>query len=200
MSLLDDIDTYGLTPAIQRNVFLQLLRAKFASVALIRDPYLKQYLWTASTSSSKILIEVSERFKLEDLGLRPAVILVYGGSAPIIFSMRDGFIKKNIDTNVEYRSFWFKSSFSIRCVSGESNEAISTASEIFIRFLENLPTFKDAYGFKSIDIGQMSGASKVKEFKDNWVVTIPIETTVEHESYIDRDTLPERLGEDYDIG
>jgi hypothetical protein len=200
MALLDDISASGLTPAIQRNVFLQLLRALFSSASMIRDTNLDGYVWTSSASTSKILIEVSERFKLEDLGQRPAVVLKYGGSKPRAFSMRDGLVRTDLTANTETRSFWLVSQFQIFCVAGQAAEALLLASEILIRFLENVPAFKDEYGFKRIDIPQMSKAQKLSEYKDNWVVVLNMVTFAEHESVIDLDDLPSRLGDDYDIG
>jgi len=189
----------GLTPALQRDVFLQLTRALFSSTDIIRNEYLDTYVWSSTPSVSRIQIEPVEKFKMEELGKRPAVLIAYMGSSVEVPTMMSGKIKADVANQREWRSFILGSVFEIRCVAGEAREALHIASEILIRFLENCQTIKDDYNFNRVQIDGMSKAQQVEEYDKNWVVTVSLKTSSHFESFINLGDLPERV-EDFDIG
>lgn len=200
MSLRSDIASNGLTPALQRDVFLQLCRALFSDASIIRNTDLKTYLWTSSATTSRILIEQAEKFKIDELQKRPAILVKYLGSKTFFPGMMSGKIRRSASSTTEYRSFLLDSKFQIRCVAGKAREALHIGSEILVRFSENARTIIDDYGFGALNIAGLGAAQQVQEYKPNWMCAIDIQTGANFESYLDVSTVPTRISSDYDIG
>jgi len=190
------------SPASQRALFLALVRGLFSSASIIRDAKLDVYTYSGTATSSNIQIETVERFKLDELGKRPAVLLAYMGSKPQSFTMRDGLIAKNTTTNVQTRAFWMEHTFQYRCVAEEAATVLHIGSEILIRFMELLPVIKRDYNIKKLVFSGLSAAQRVEEYNNNWACVVGFISTTEWESTIDTDSLPARLqsADNYMIG
>jgi len=200
VSILDDIENRGLTPAVMQNVLLVLCRTLFQSASTIRDSSLKTYVYSSDESETRILIEDAEKFKKENLGQRPGIFVKFLGASLLVPSMMGGKIRAVKAQNLEYRAFIVTMGFDIHCVGRTPREALLLGSEIFFRFAENSEIIRDKYSMDKFNVKSLSAVKQLDDFAPNWSASVRVVVEVEHETVLNLAELPSDVAADYDIG
>lgn len=163
-----DLSTCGSplkTPIYLTGVMVSVMRQYFGSSERISIET-ATFLWDRDQSKSEIYISDEFNWDLENVGVRPALIVGLGSFSALeaIPTLgRSGLVGYNSETGRFSFGGVGRGSFEIQCVAKQKLECWSLAWEVKMMLQSYATVIQDIYGLRGLDVAGVSKPQKIQE-------------------------------------
>lgn len=167
-------------PYVLGGYFLQFARLHFSDARNIINPDLKQYIWSADDTASKILMEPSFKHKAVNTQQRPAILVKRAGVTPMYPGFGDGQYTSHLDREgpmagkhegIDFTAI-VRGGHILQCIGQTGAEAEALAWEVFMAFSGYKWVIKKDANLGKFIVGEVPPVEKWDENKESWIVGI----------------------------
>ncbi len=174
-------DLCGLMPRrlLVTGILTQWLRYHFTYPDNIENPFLKEALWDAELSETKIMIDSVFKFNAAATEFRPGIFIKPGPWKILRYGIDD---RKMVGTRrtdecsdrhrVTNYNAMVQGSHTVFCVAGESGEVEILAAEVYRELMSFGPIARRKFNFLRFVVSDIGEPSLIEEATENFVVPI----------------------------
>lgn len=185
------------SPSLLTGLFVQFLRAHFATADTIVDEALKGYLWTDDATTTRIMIEPAYSYNNKDVQRRPAILINrmdyniqypgLGDGSHITHLEHAGSKQAGKHTGSGFSAI-LTGTHQIASIGQTGIECERLAEEIFKALLEYRHILKKEGALGKFIIKTVSGIKKSDENKENWLIVQVVEWAYAHQWTVSQDS------------
>ncbi|RIZ71260.1 MAG: hypothetical protein D0530_04860 [Methylococcales bacterium] len=172
-----------LKPLILTGIFVSIARQHFSLADNLREESLREFIWNADDTKSKIMIESATRWKTNIVQQRPAIMVKRMDlhmSDSITFGDR---LQGGTGTPC---AVVLMGSHTLFCIASSAAEAETLGTELFFQLVEFKPLLQQEFMFLKLKIDNFGQIAKLEESSEHWVTPITVSYAFSHAWVIDK--------------
>ncbi len=165
VSTIETIRDYtGPMPDLVESGIVEAIRAFFVAEQpnRLRDPMLKNYVWTQDVTETDLWINTYDYFNEHNVAKRPAVNVKVGDMAPDPLLLNNGLVWGKVNDDYTYNTLFGKMPFFIACRDTAKKVASKLSGALGVRLQQGSLNLKDQLMLNSIEIKKVTATKKTE--------------------------------------
>src|SRR5262245_37510157 len=150
----------------------------FGSADNIKDPDLKDRLWTYDVKTTGILIESATIWDPTMTERRPSIVIRRNAWRQQRMGINNQLIPADASGSTYHANYW-QGAHTLFCIAGDGGECEKLSVEVFHELNEFAPAVRQATGLHRLEAVEVGELGKLDEARENFVVPVTMAYAIE---------------------
>lgn len=173
---LCSVCSYGWRLQLLTGFLVLWMQEHFVRADAIEDDKLDSKLWSPDIKENKVLIKSITKWKPQDTGLRPAIIVKRNSARVMRQIINDRHMPAlgGPESTVTRCTSFIAGSHTLFCIADEGGECETFANEVYRELMQFAIILRPALGLHKLMVTEIGDLSLVEEATENYVVPITV--------------------------
>jgi hypothetical protein len=145
----------------------------------VRDPDLRDRVWTYDVKTTGILVESATVWDPAMTERRPSIVIRRNAWRQVRIGINNQHLGANDLTGNTYHANYWQGGHTLFCIAGDGGECEKLATEVFHELNEFAPAVRAGVGLHRLEVVEVGELGKLDEARENFVVPVTMAYAIE---------------------